>query len=56
MKNKISYIHKQTTPSSKKINQELAEVLGEAFVMSLLEDFEEYAIEIDNTPLTGTFS
>lgn len=56
MKKKISYIHKQCTSNNKKINQDLVEILGKTFVLALLNDFDEYAKEVDSTPLTGTFS
>lgn len=56
MKKKIHYIHKKKPSNTKVANPELVEILGENLVLSLLEDFKEYAQEIDNTPLTGTFS
>lgn len=56
MSKKIRYIHKQASSNDKRINPELVKILGNDLVLSLLEDFKKYAHEVDQTPLTGTFS
>lgn len=56
MKSKIHYIYPKAKKKISKTNKNLVHILGEAYVISLLNDFKAFAKEIDETQLDGTFS